>query len=136
MRPATIQSLSVGESATRLIAAQNLWNDTGIRILVDQEYHFTTTGQWIDWYVACDADGFVSPSPALWPFEWLRRVPYAPWFALIGAIDRDQRTQFLIGTNRKIIAPASGELTCFANDTAFAYWNNIGSVEVTITRTR
>jgi hypothetical protein len=33
------------------------------------------------------------------------------------------------------VAPASGELVCWANDVRLAYGNNSGAVELTVTRT-
>jgi ABC-type phosphate transport system substrate-binding protein len=36
----------------------------------------------------------------------------------------------------QFIAPASGRLWAYANDAAFAYWNNKGSVALTINATR
>lgn len=135
-RQTTMHHLVEGESVTKTITAASFWNDTGIRLIAGQEYHFTATGEWIDWYIPCNADGFASPSPFFWPFEWVRRAPGARWFALIGAIDHDPFTHFLIGANRTMVITLSGELTCFANDNAFAYWNNRGSIELTITRTR
>ena len=114
--PDRYDELAVGESATKLILARNIWNDTGISLVAGQEYRFTAVGQWIDWYIPCDAEGFPSPNPLFWPFEWLRRMPREQWFALIGAIDRKPETQFRIGRQRSVTVPATGMLTCFAND--------------------
>ncbi len=136
-----MHDLAIGESATKSIVARNTWNDTGIRLVAGQEYRFTAVGEWIDWYIRCGPEGYPSFTPLPLPFlarplEWLRRAPREQWFALIGAIDRNPQTQFRIGTQRTLIAPATGMLTCFANDIMFFYWNNIGSVDLTITRTR
>jgi hypothetical protein len=128
--------LAVGESATKPIIAGNFWNDTGIRLVSGQEYHFTAVGQWIDLYILCDADGVPSPNPLVIPFETLRRMPHEQWFTLIGPIDRNPETQFRIGKERTVIAPATGLLTCFANDVRYFYSNNFGSVELRVTRTR
>jgi hypothetical protein len=133
--PGKYEDVAVGESATTLILARNIWNDTGIRLVAGREYRFSATGQWIDWYIPCDAEGFASPNPLFWPFEPLRRMPREQWFSLIGAIDRKPETQFRIGKQLTVIAPATGMLTCFANDVGFAYWNNIGSLELTVTKT-
>lgn len=136
IRQVRMHDLEIGESLTKRVIATNYWNDTGVRLVAGQEYCLTATGQWTDWYIPSTADGFASPNGLLRIFERLRRAPHERWFALIGAIDRDPRTHFLIGAQRTIIAPVSGSLTCFANDVGFAYWNNRGSVELTITRTR
>ena|SRR5271166_1611814 len=134
-KPEKYDELAIGESATKVIIARNIWNDTGIYLVAGQEYRFTSVGQWIDWYIPSDADGFPSPNAFFWPFEPLRRMPHEQWFTLIGAIDRNPETQFRIGKERTVIVPATGMLTCFANDVGYAYWNNIGSLDITITRT-
>lgn len=136
MRQTAAPTLAVGEVMTRPILAREAWNDTGILLVAGQEYRLTATGRWVDWYIPCDADGFASPNPAFWPFEWLRRAPAERWFALVGALERDPRTMFLIGAQRTVIAPASGELTCFANDVWLAYWNNRGALQLTVERVR
>jgi|SRR5271166_5452078 len=133
-KPEKYDELAVGESATKRIIARNFWNDTGIRLVSGQEYRFSAVGQWIDLCILCDADGVPSPNPLVLPFEPLRRMPHEPWFTLIGAIDRKPETQFVIGKERTVTVPATGMLTCFANDVAFAYLNNFGSVELTVTR--
>jgi hypothetical protein len=130
------RGLAVGESVTVTIEARQFWNDTGIHLVAGQECRFTTAGTWTDWYIPCDADGFPSPNLLMRAFEWLRRAPHEPWFALIGGIDHDLRSLFLIGTERTLTAPVSGMLTCFANDLPLAYWNNLGSVQLTVTRMR
>lgn len=66
--------------------------------------------------------------------ESLRRMPHAPWFSLIGSIDKDKNSCFLIGTDKNITAPKTGRLYCFANDVIIAYGNNQGSIELTVTR--
>jgi hypothetical protein len=42
--------------------------------------------------------------------------------------------QFFIGYSTTFLANATGELICFANDAFGLYWNNIGSLNVTVTR--
>jgi hypothetical protein len=131
-----IKMLNVGESAQATIEAKKKWNDTGIELARGHEYHFTATGQWTDWRIACDANGYANPNVIFKVLERFRRSPRSRWFALIGALNADEHTQFEIGTERTLIAPASGTLTCFANDGARAYWNNLGSVRLSVTRTR
>lgn len=136
MTPTDTRDLAVGESATATIQAREKWNNTRIHLVAGQEYRFTAVGQWTDWYIPCDADGFASLNLVLRATEWLRRAPREPWFALIGAVNGDLRTLFKIGRERRLTMPVSGMLTCFANDVAFAYGNNTGAVELTVTRTR
>lgn len=85
--------LNVGESASATILAIEKWNDTGIHLVADQEYRFTTTGQWIDWTITCDANGYPSPHWVLKISERWRRVTNENWFALIGAINFNRHLQ-------------------------------------------
>jgi hypothetical protein len=118
--PATIDSIQ-------------LWNNTGINLVAGQKYHFQATGQWTDWKYTCDADGYQSPNFFFKLCESLRRMPQAPWFALIGSIDKDKNSFFLIGTDKNITAQKTGQLYCFANDVIIAYGNNQGSIELNVT---
>jgi hypothetical protein len=119
--PVTIDSIQV-------------WNNTGITLLAGQKYHFQATGQWTDWKNTCDADGYQSPNFFLKLCESLRRMPQAPWFSLIGSIDKDKNSFFLIGKDKNITAPKTGQLYCFANDAIIAYGNNRGSIQLTVTQ--
>jgi hypothetical protein len=95
-------------------------------------YNFIASGTWLDWRIETDANGY--ERPWLKPFTALRRVPEAPWFALVGVIDKDKSTAFIIGREHlNWIAPRSGELSCFANDIFGMYWNNRGAADVTCT---
>jgi len=96
-------------------------------------YSLSARGRWKDASIECDAAGYPSANVFQRLTERLRRVPGAPWFALIGAVDRRSETCFVIGAGRTVVAPASGELTCFANDLRGFYFNNDGSVTVTVT---
>lgn len=128
--------LDVGESAQAEIQARRRWNDTGIELVSGHEYHFAARGRWTDLWYECDADGYTSPNPIFVAGEWLRRSPRSRWFALIGAVNADKPIQFEIGVDRTLLMPVSGTLTCFANDLPWTYWNNSGSVQLTVTRTR
>jgi hypothetical protein len=63
--------------------------------------------------------------------EYLLRIA----FFLIGALDSNLESNFRIGSNATVTSSADGELTCFANDIEAMYWNNLGIVELVITRT-
>lgn len=128
--------LSIGQSASVMIEAKSKWNDTGIVMSAGQEYQITVDGRWTDWCIPCDANGYTSSNLVLRLTEWLRRAPRENWFALIGAIDRDERNLFKIGARKTLETTTGGVLTCFANDVPFMYWNNKGSVQLNITRTR
>jgi len=72
------------------IDSKLIWNDTGINLVAGQEYHFQATGQWTDWTITSNADGYESTNFFLKLCERLRRMPNSPWFSLIGSIDKDQ----------------------------------------------
>lgn len=100
------------------------WNDTGFEVVAGQTYRYTAEGTWRDWFIETDADGFERWHMAL--FRSGRRVKDAPWFRLIGSVDR--QAIVVLGKEGQFVAPASGRLYCFANDWLSARWNNKGRV--------
>ncbi|WP_044290745.1 hypothetical protein [Rivularia sp. PCC 7116] len=128
--------MNIGESVSAVILAKEKWNNTGINLIANQEYHLTASAseKWVDWFILCNADGFPSSNWILKNTERLRRVPDENWFALIGAINFDSGNLFKIGTDKKLQPTQSGILTCFANDIPFMYWNNKGSIQLVVTR--
>jgi hypothetical protein len=126
--------MQVGETARATIDAREHWNRTGIHVDAGGRYRATAEGEWHDAGKNCDADGWKSDSDLIRDLEMFRRVRHADWFALIGAIDEDRESEFVIGRQVEFTASRDGELTCFANDAPFMYWNNKGSVTLTVTR--
>jgi hypothetical protein len=112
------------------IEAADPWNDTGFDLVAGRAYRLEATGTWQDASQTHDAAGREVPKLERW--KSFRRVADAPWFALIGAIDRDAGTHFVIGKQVVYAAKRSGRLFCFANDVRLFYWNNSGHVELTI----
>ena len=106
------------------------WNNTTIKLIEGRRYRYQAIGRWKDWYIECDADGYTNFFMNL--FKWLKRVPKAKWFQLIGAVDQDLSQPILLGKGGTFIAPGSGILWAFANDAEFAYGNNSGSLELQI----
>lgn len=131
--PEGVRRLGIGESITVTVPARAMWHDTRVCTRAGEEYQFSASGSWIDWYIPCDANGWVSIIP-LKPLEAMRRMPDANWFALVGCIERDLKHTFLIGREARVKMSAGGELYCFANDAPWAYWNNLGSLKLKITR--
>jgi hypothetical protein len=128
--------MNIGESKTALIFAKQKWNNTGINLVDNQEYHLRSSAneKWIDWFIQCNADGFASSHWILKNSERLRRAPQENWFALIGTINFNINNLFKIGTDKILQANQSGILSCFANDIPFMYWNNKGSIQLIVTR--
>ena len=129
--------MKVGDVASAKIQANPYWNFTGIRLVAGKTYSFSTHGTWIDFFAPSTPDGYDAPW-WLWPVLLLlqpfRRAPRVKWFTLIGAVDSARYWTFRIGVNKQLVAPATGTLLCFANDVPFAYFNNRGSVDLTVTR--
>ncbi|MFS2153198.1 hypothetical protein [Rhizobium sp. Rhizsp42] len=114
---------------TKSIPARERWTRV-CDIRQGATYAFTASGRWQDWKIDAGVDGY--DRPWLRPFTGLRVMPEQQWFALIGAIDKDKATAFLIGKSRPSwIAPKTGVLYCCANDIPWMYWNNSGAVELT-----
>jgi hypothetical protein len=107
------------------------WNDTRIDVIAGLTYEYGADGQWTDWTRICDADGYSDPKLDLLSF--LKRCRSAQWFQLVAAVDQKASQSIVLGCSGQFIAPASGRLWAYANDAAFAYWNNNGSVALTIT---
>lgn len=159
-----LRRLDVGATHVFNVFAQNWWNAAGLQVSAGEHYRITAAGQWKDLDNSCDADGYASNSTLLKLFEGTRRVESALWFALIavvhGAPDlearnshgggvivgafeswRDQVAKIdaasqcvRIGKAGDVTVGADGYLYAFANDSAFAYDNNAGFLEVTIQR--
>ncbi len=126
--------MEIGQKVTVTVAARRLWNDTGVVLEQGRTYRFTATGEWVDAWNRCGPDGYASNNVFLRLAEWARRDPPEPWFALIGAHAHDLSTQFAIGAGSECQPRHTGELTCFANDVPFFYWNNWGEISLTIER--
>jgi hypothetical protein len=129
-------SLRVGEAATAPVLARPRWNFTGVRLVRGGEYLITGEGTWKDAGYEHGPDGGTSPNLYMKMWEWLRRMRHENWFELICAVDSRKSTAFPVGSSRQIVAPADGELTCFANDVWLMYWNNSGEIRITVKRTR
>ena len=127
--------LEVGRSATLRVKARSKWNVSDLHLTEACRYDFRATGNWVDLIKRTDANGFTSQLLTLRLTESRRRSPNENWLCLIGAINCDVTQQFALGARRSLIMPASGRLTTFANDLPFMYWNNFGSLTLTVTRT-
>jgi len=122
------------EVGTAFICARLRWNKTRIVLTSGERYLLTAKGHWVDFFLCHGPAGGPSTFQYLRRFESSRRMPSENWFALIGAIDCEQRTAFLIGDRKEITMTHSGELTCYANDLPSMYWNNWGRVELQVQR--
>ena len=98
------------------------------------DYVFTARGWWVDFYIPCGADGY----DAWWlrDYEKSRIIPGANWFALIAIWERGEGDAFVVGRHLPWHASRSGRLALCANDIPAMYWNNWGSLEVSLAETR
>ncbi|MGE4288792.1 MAG: hypothetical protein AB7E36_08895 [Salinivirgaceae bacterium] len=122
--------MSVPLIHTTRCKASRKWNATGVRLHRDREYHIVASGTWTDFYIGTDANGFERNH--LRPFKRFKRHPENSWFALMGSIGKAS-PYFLVGTELLLRPDNEGELFLFANDMPAMYWNNRGSLDITIT---
>jgi hypothetical protein len=119
------------------IIARKVWNKTRIFIKKGKKYRFMAKGKWVDLTTKTDAKGYVSPNFILKKSERFRRMRSAKWFSLICAINRNPKKKLDVG---KIIdkkdgiyhSKHTGRLFCFANDVRTMYWNNKGTIRLTV----
>lgn len=114
------------------VPARPKWTDAGIAVTPGERLRFEATGTWRDWTIDTGPEGF--ERAYLRVFAKARRVPAAPWFALCGALNCNEATAFVIGAGREWVAPAAGQVFVFANDVPWAYFNNQGEIELSVTR--
>lgn len=110
------------------------WNDTLIDVVEGLAYQYVADGQWTDASRECNADGY--SGTWLDSLSFLKRCGSAKWFQLVAAVDQKSSQTIVLGHAGQFIAPASGRLWAYANDATFAYWNNKGSLALTINPTQ
>lgn len=129
--------------------SEQFWSDGGLRI---NSVGYTS-------YYDPISDCYVAMGRCREYLKRKRRVPEGNWFSLACGIGQfvkalnpvlsgDEpnvkwmplqesqltKTQFNVGRTVQFRALYSGQLMCFANDAHSLYWNNKGSIEVTVTR--
>lgn len=119
-----------------------------IDVSAGRHYRILAEGEWVDWWISTTARGFASP-PLMRLAESRRRYREANWFALIAFIapkpmlsrsDMEPHGTKLLDLSQYIdgsmqwMAPCSGSLHVFPNDVPNAYWNNKGSITLTLTQ--
>lgn len=117
---------------TCTIYALREYTDTGVVLSKNKLYHLKSEGTWKDGHIECDSTGF--NRFYLYPFKFLTRCPKANWGCLLGSIDKNK--YFIIGSHT-LYSYQSGSalntLYCCANDVPGFYFNNSGSIRLTIT---
>ncbi len=130
--------LAVGESIQVRVRAHCPWNDTEMTVAPGEEYSLTATGSWSDMGIRSGPDGYPTPG-----WGWLhkltagvRPLPDKPWFMLGARVFPESAAEHSVGARGEVTIQSEGRLGLFANDVPLLYWNNWGSLEVTIQRTR
>ena len=123
-----------GVARTCVVPARPRWYATGIVLERGGTYRLHAEGTWYDRRTQCGPDGYPSPNRLFRMLERLRRHPGAPWFALIGTVERRRSTRFVIGRGVETTAPVTGELVCYANDLPMFHVNNSGEIRLTVSR--
>jgi hypothetical protein len=125
-------NLGPGEETVVTACARPRWNHTGVAVNAGEAYELTARGFWNDASQHVTAKGY--DLKRLAPFRPFRRRRDALWFELIGAVGESEPTSFRIGEHASVTLQSSGELVLYANDASFMYWNNSGSIDVTVRR--
>ena len=131
--------LTVDESAGPLpVNSRVYFNPTGVLLDRGATYEIAADdSKWVDWHLASSADGRERPSLGQSLAQWALRCKAGKWFQLIGAVGRSDDYLFPIGMHARWTyarQAETAELYLLANDAWFAYFNNHGSVNVTIKR--
>ncbi|WP_236190047.1 hypothetical protein [Pseudomonas paraglycinae] len=118
------------------IQANDPWCPTSVMLAVGQRYFFRATGNWFDWHEEHNVNGAAVPKLKLFLPLIRCKAQGATWFTLIGSIDKDSHSFFPIGDGSRWpngwVAPASGQLRCFANDVRLMYRNNTGAITLQV----
>jgi hypothetical protein len=125
----------VAGAASVRVGARKRRVDTGIDLVAGVTYEFRADGRWLDLVIRSGPEGYPTPWWSLLQRlveEW-RPLQTANWMTLGGEVrtgDGDV-LRFGIGSRVRRQVPA-GRLWCFANDAYGWYWNNFGSVSLTV----
>lgn len=152
--PATAtQALPVTGTAQLIVLAEKWWNGTGVTVEAGETYAIEAKGTWSDANHTCTASGWDG-------LPWManfRRVPGKNWFHLCLAVSDDPQLEcknanffsglfgvvqqidkdcsiIPVGCGQTVTIPRSGLLYLFANDAPTHYGNNLGHLDVTLTR--
>ncbi|MBT2304880.1 hypothetical protein J7E70_31165 [Variovorax paradoxus] len=132
--------LAIGQSTSVCVPSASRYVSTGVVLKRGAKYVITADkSHWQDWKLDSDADGRDKPTFAQSAVQWALRCKSGRWFQLIGAVGRNNEHLFPVGKHLQWTYEGQGSsrdevLHLFANDAWFAYWNNHGEINVTITR--
>jgi hypothetical protein len=126
---------------TIVVHARDQWVLTPVCVQAGQTLSFSATGTWWDAVIPCSADGYAAPLfYAIGQYPRIR--DNGRYFRLMGRVvpaDATPSTDvpaatFPIGTNLRRVFHEAGRIFVFCNDKGGFYWNNWGSVMLTVER--
>jgi hypothetical protein len=134
--------LAVGESKTKTIYANKLYNWTSVKLIEGQTYKFSVgSPEWNNGVRQTTAEGYSDDAnPLSLSPNYKRRFPSYNWMALVGSLytyqDKYSYTgkSFVIGMGRTWKATKTGFVAAFANDCEGCYDDNSRVVTLTIKR--
>jgi hypothetical protein len=137
-----LTDLAVNNSAFLEICSCRPWNRSGIHVKKGQRYVFSTERlleTWVDGNTKSNpSDGWTGHVSNFFGVlvSFLKRSDKANWYALVGAVSKDEKDTFIVLTDDSspIKMDKSGELYFYANDMKGRYFNNKGILKLKITR--
>ncbi|MCP4341921.1 MAG: DUF2235 domain-containing protein [Desulfobulbaceae bacterium] len=147
--PPAAKKLEVGQSRLVTIYANLKNNRSYVYANKGEEYHFEVDMEqiWFDSGVECGPGGWDRDSE---DFPWLvelrikwmedeRPCPEAKWFELIGTVGKKEQQAFqvlnLANSDKNFtVEDYTGEFSFMANDLEDRYSNNLGYIQLTVTR--
>ena len=147
--PPAPKKFKPGESRLVTVYANQKYNRSYVQCNPGEAYSFSVDMNqiWFDSGIACGPDGWDRDSQDFpWyqeiPIKYMedeRRCPDADWFELVGVIGKRQQEPFRVlhhtENGRPLrISGRSGEMFFFANDLEDRYSNNLGLIQVRVTR--
>jgi len=138
---AKLTLLKIGEEKSLHICACKPWNASGIQVIKGEHYTFAYDNV-VNWI-----DGTISSSPTKgWQestYQFLgqlvspyRRSDKSKWYALVGSIGLKEDDVFFASDTDSVEMQNTGTLYFYANDKEGRYFNNRGTLSLTLSRVK
>jgi hypothetical protein len=127
-----VHTVTYGNSVTIKLFAKDFYSRDSFEVQAGMRYLLICDGNqtWNDWFVTSSPSGYNNLLAKLFGL----RLKTAKCFCLCGVFDKIEGTSFRIGSSFHIEPQATTKILSFyANDYKKAYWNNHGSIDITIT---
>lgn len=123
--------LQKGDSIIILVKANKHHTKTGIKVGHGETYQISASGKWQDaGFEPTDAEGFPPKNGVMRSAKFLKAMPKENYMKLIA---KSGGAHYAIGNSANIIF-RNGDLVLQANDAAFFFGNNSGTLTVAIKR--